>query len=88
MKYAIQRQETKEFLREGKDSADAYTDDLGQAIIYDSFTKAQFECIDDEVVVEVIIDEDGGMSVYEPDELERAVENEYEGLREYEGGQS
>lgn len=67
-KYVIVRKNDKdidEFLRE-LHGDDAYTDDLGCALEFDTEYEASRETIDDEFAAKLILDEDGGIVGYEP----------------------
>jgi hypothetical protein len=51
------------FLRDGWESSDAYTDDIGCALIFSSKEEVPDLASDEEFAVEVEEDEDGGLSV-------------------------
>ncbi|MED1790621.1 hypothetical protein P4V47_24665 [Brevibacillus laterosporus] len=66
MRYAIARRIDREihFLRDGWERADAYTDDLGCALIFSSKEEIPALASQEEFVIEVDEDDEGGLSVF------------------------
>lgn len=62
-KYTIRHIGNNEFLREDYESDDAYTDDLGNAMIFKCIHSAKLECRDNEMIVPVFEDEEGCLSL-------------------------
>lgn len=65
MRFAIARRinGVMNFLRDGWESGDAYTDDLGCALLFSSKEEIPALASDEEFLAEVDEDEDGGLSV-------------------------